>query len=226
MVLMNSGQVLYRMSFKGGLSDVFLMVRLRSWAGGGRSQRSSTVFITFYQGHVLSDYRWDVPFDHLGEAQFVRLPHCGLTLPLPFLTVFMVCVPYCEDNRGWDGWMTSPTQWAWVWAELWEMVKDREGWRAAVHGGAESRTWLSDGTANNCVLWKGATVYSPRLRTGKVNSPSERGQHRHPCRSWNTRGTWFKGRWLESHLEAYWTQTRKSACPFKNVWLWVQCKDK
>ena len=19
------------------------------------------------------------------------------------------------DNRGWDGWMTSPTQWAWVW---------------------------------------------------------------------------------------------------------------
>ena len=31
MVLMNSGQVLYRMSFKGGLSDVFLMVRLRLW---------------------------------------------------------------------------------------------------------------------------------------------------------------------------------------------------
>ena len=20
-----------------------------------------------------------------------------------------------EDNRGWDGWMTSPTQWTWVW---------------------------------------------------------------------------------------------------------------
>ena len=20
------------------------------------------------------------------------------------------------DNRGWDGWMTSPTQWTWVWA--------------------------------------------------------------------------------------------------------------
>jgi len=21
-----------------------------------------------------------------------------------------------EDNRGWDGWMASPTQWSWVWA--------------------------------------------------------------------------------------------------------------
>ena len=21
-----------------------------------------------------------------------------------------------EDNRGWDGWMASPTQWTWVWA--------------------------------------------------------------------------------------------------------------
>ena len=20
------------------------------------------------------------------------------------------------DDRGWDGWMASPTQWAWVWA--------------------------------------------------------------------------------------------------------------
>ena len=22
-----------------------------------------------------------------------------------------------EDNRGWDGWMTSPTQWTWVWVD-------------------------------------------------------------------------------------------------------------
>ena len=27
------------------------------------------------------------------------------------------------DNRGWDGWMASPTQWTWIW-ENWEMVKD------------------------------------------------------------------------------------------------------
>ena len=38
------------------------------------------------------------------------------------------------DDRGWDGWMASLTQWTWVWAR--EMVK--EAWRAAVHGVAES----------------------------------------------------------------------------------------
>ena len=29
-------------------------------------------------------------------------------------------------------------------SELWEMLKDREVWRAAVHGAAKSRTRLSD----------------------------------------------------------------------------------
>ena len=23
------------------------------------------------------------------------------------------------DNRGWDGWMASPTQWTWVWVDSW-----------------------------------------------------------------------------------------------------------
>ena len=33
--------------------------------------------------------------------------------------------------------------------ELQEMVKDREAWRAAVHGVTERRTWLSDRTTKN-----------------------------------------------------------------------------
>ena len=31
-------------------------------------------------------------------------------------------------------------------SELQEMVMDREAWRAAIHGVAKSRTWLSDWT--------------------------------------------------------------------------------
>ena len=50
-----------------------------------------------------------------------------------------------RDDREWDGWMASLTQWTWVWANS-EIVKDREAWHAAVHEVSKSHTWLRNWT--------------------------------------------------------------------------------
>ena len=47
------------------------------------------------------------------------------------------------DDRGWDGWMASPTKWIWVW------VNSRSWWWTGRPGvlqfiGSQSQTWLSD----------------------------------------------------------------------------------
>ena len=49
------------------------------------------------------------------------------------------------DDRGWDGWMASPTRWTWFWVDS-GLVMDWEASRAAVHVVTKSRTWLSDRT--------------------------------------------------------------------------------
>ena len=56
------------------------------------------------------------------------------------------------DDRGWDGWMASPTQWTWVWAS------SGRRWRT-VHGVADSWTRLSDWTE----LTEGFTFDSIRI---------------------------------------------------------------
>ena len=45
------------------------------------------------------------------------------------------------DNKGWDGWMASPTWWTWVWAH-----SRSEAWHAEVHGVSKSQTRLSNRT--------------------------------------------------------------------------------
>ena len=50
------------------------------------------------------------------------------------------------DDRGWDGWMASPTQWTWVWV-------DSGSWwwtgKPGVHGAPNSRTQLRNWTELN-----------------------------------------------------------------------------
>ena len=45
-------------------------------------------------------------------------------------------------------------------SELWEMVMDREDWRAAVHGFAKSRTWLR---LNNSYYFTGSGEHFKQL---------------------------------------------------------------
>ena len=53
-----------------------------------------------------------------------------------------------RNNRGWDGWMPSPTWWTWVWVNS-GSVMDKEAWHAAIHGVTKSQTWLSNCTEYN-----------------------------------------------------------------------------
>ena len=66
-------------------------------------------------------------------------------------------------DRGWDGWMASPTQWTWVWASSgsWWWT-GREAWRAVVHGVTKSQTPLSDWTEHwlpkSCIVSRFFTI--------------------------------------------------------------------
>ena len=58
-----------------------------------------------------------------------------------------------RDNRGWDGWMASPTQWTWVW------VSSGSWWWTGRPGmlqfmGLQSWTWLSNWTELNTHMQK------------------------------------------------------------------------
>ena len=56
------------------------------------------------------------------------------------------------DGRGWDGWITSLTQWTWIWANSRRQWRDREAWCVAVHGIAKSQTSLGSWTTTTVPL--------------------------------------------------------------------------
>ena len=56
------------------------------------------------------------------------------------------------DNRGWDGWMASPTPWAWVWVNSGSLWWTGRPGVLRFHGVARSQTRLSDWTELNWMI--------------------------------------------------------------------------
>ena len=108
---------------------------------------------------------WDLGLQRVGHDWATELNWMTTVLGRPFRKVS----PKSEeelgqggegDDRGWDGWMASPTRWTWVWVNSGSWCwTERPG--AAVHGAATSWTGLSDWTELMAmVFWVFLQVYA------------------------------------------------------------------
>ena len=84
------------------------------------------------------------------------------------------------DDRRWDGWLASLTQWTMNLSRLQETVKDRGAWHAIVHGVEKSRTRLGNWTA---------TVKIIIIKRKKMDMIPFFMTHKHKIKKWNRKGT-------------------------------------
>ena len=77
------------------------------------------------------------------------------------------------DDRGWDGWMASPTRWTWVWASSGSWSWWWTGKPGMLQSmGSQSRTQLSDWTE---LKWMRSLVYLPQLRQSLLKTKHQLG---------------------------------------------------
>ena len=48
------------------------------------------------------------------------------------------------DNRGWDGWMASPTQWTWAWASSWRWWTGKPGVLQSIGSQRVRHDWATE----------------------------------------------------------------------------------
>ena len=75
-----------------------------------------------------------------------------------------------EDDRGWDGWMASPTQWTWVWVNSGSWwwtgrpgVLQFMGSERVRHDGATEMNWCCEKSKVRCTLEKAMATHSSTL---------------------------------------------------------------
>ena len=90
-----------------------------------------------------------------------------------------------DEDRRWDGWMTSPTRCTWIWVNSGSWWWTGRPGRAAIHKVTKSRTRLSEWTELNWTEWLGAVG----LHRHQPGERVYKGGKRTPRRNWTVRWT-------------------------------------